>query len=111
MRGMEFVRRLPVALLLIRMKAKARLAAKPPGVDHFLQQGAGPELGVAKIPVQHFEDVQAYVHPDEVRQAYHKMARLYHPDRIASYELPDEVKEYARAMLVRINLAFEQLRR
>jgi hypothetical protein len=39
------------------------------------------------------------------------MARLYHPDRIASYELPKEIKDYARAMLVRINLAFEQLRR
>ena len=37
------------------------------------------------------------------------MARLYHPDRIASYELPDEVKEYVRTMLVRINLAFEQI--
>ena len=49
--------------------------------------------------------------PEEIRQAYHRMVRLYHPDRIASYELPDEIKEYARDMLVRINLAFEQLRR
>ena len=49
--------------------------------------------------------------PEEIRQAYHRMARLYHPDRIASYDLPDEIKEYARAMLVRINLAFEKLRR
>jgi hypothetical protein len=49
--------------------------------------------------------------PDEIRQAYHRMARLYHPDRIASYDLPVEIKDYARAMLVRINLAFEQLRR
>jgi hypothetical protein len=49
--------------------------------------------------------------PEEVRQAYHRMARLYHPDRIASYDLPGEIKDYARAMLVRINLAFEQLRR
>jgi hypothetical protein len=48
--------------------------------------------------------------PEEIRQAYHRMARLYHPDRIASYELPEEVKDYARAMLVRINLAFEQIR-
>ena len=46
---------------------------------------------------------------EEIRQAYHRMARLYHPDRIASYELPEEVKEYVRAMLVRINLAFEQI--
>ena len=49
--------------------------------------------------------------PEEVKQAYHRMARLYHPDRIASYELPEEIKDYTRAMLVRINLAFEQLRR
>jgi hypothetical protein len=49
--------------------------------------------------------------PDQLREAYHRMARLYHPDRMASYELPDEMRDYARAMLVRINLAFEQLRR
>lgn len=46
---------------------------------------------------------------DEIKTAYHRMARLYHPDRIASYELPEEVKEYVRNMLVRINLAFEQI--
>jgi curved DNA-binding protein CbpA len=49
--------------------------------------------------------------PEEIRQAYHRMAKLYHPDRIASYELPEEIKDYTRAMLVRINLAFEKLRR
>jgi DnaJ domain len=48
---------------------------------------------------------------EDVRQAYHRMAKLYHPDRIGSYELPEEINAYARAMLVRINLAFEQLRR
>jgi hypothetical protein len=48
---------------------------------------------------------------EEIKQAYHRMARMYHPDRISSYDLPEEMKEYARAMLVRVNLAFEQLRR
>jgi curved DNA-binding protein CbpA len=47
--------------------------------------------------------------PEDIKSAYHRMARLYHPDRIASYELPDEVKDYVRTMLVRINLAFEQI--
>jgi DnaJ-domain-containing protein 1 len=47
--------------------------------------------------------------PEDIKTAYHRMARLYHPDRIASYELPDEVKAYVRTMLVRINLAFEQI--
>lgn len=46
---------------------------------------------------------------EEIKAAYYRMARLYHPDRLASYELPEEVKDYVRAMLVRINLAFEQI--
>lgn len=46
---------------------------------------------------------------EEIRQSYHRMAKLYHPDRIAFCELPVEVMDYVRAMLVRINLAFEQI--
>ncbi len=46
---------------------------------------------------------------EEIKHAYYQMARLYHPDRLASYELPEEVNDYVRAMLVRINLAFEQI--
>ncbi|NJM31310.1 MAG: DnaJ domain-containing protein [Rhizobiales bacterium] len=46
---------------------------------------------------------------DELKQAYHKMARAYHPDRLASLDLPKEMRDYAAAMLVRVNLAFEQL--
>ena len=49
--------------------------------------------------------------PDEIKQAYHRMARLYHPDRIASFDLPEEVMAYVRTMLVRINLSFEQIGR
>lgn len=46
---------------------------------------------------------------DEIKHAYHRMVRLYHPDRIGNFELPDEMHEYARVMLVRINLAYEQI--
>jgi DnaJ domain len=44
-----------------------------------------------------------------VKHAYHALVRLYHPDRYANMELPAEIKAYAAAMLVRINLAYEQL--
>lgn len=47
--------------------------------------------------------------PDEIRHAYHKLVRLYHPDRIGTYELPGEMNDYVRVMLVRINLAYEQI--
>jgi hypothetical protein len=69
------------------------------------------EAGFGDIDPHAVLKIEKGARPEEVRQAYHRMARLYHPDRIASYDLPDEIKEYARAMLVRINLAFEQLRR
>ena len=47
--------------------------------------------------------------PEAVKQAYHRMTRMYHPDRLSGYELPDEIHEYARVMQVRINLAYEQI--
>ena len=46
---------------------------------------------------------------EAIRQAYRAMARKYHPDRFAALDLPKEMTEYAAAMLVRINLAYEQL--
>jgi DnaJ-domain-containing protein 1 len=46
---------------------------------------------------------------DELKQAYHKMARAYHPDRLSVLDLPKEMRDYAAAMLVRINIAYEQL--
>jgi hypothetical protein len=49
--------------------------------------------------------------PEEVKHAYHTMARLYHPDRLSAYDLPKEMHDYARAMQVRINLAYEQIGR
>lgn len=47
--------------------------------------------------------------PETLKQAYHAMARKYHPDRFAMLDLPQEMRDYASAMLVRINLAHEQL--
>lgn len=47
--------------------------------------------------------------PDAVRQAYHAKVKAYHPDRFTALELPKEMKDYAAAMLVRINLAYEQI--
>ena len=47
--------------------------------------------------------------PATIRQAYHATAKRYHPDRFLSIELPKEMADYAAAMLVRINLAYEQI--
>ena len=39
---------------------------------------------------------------DEIRQAYFAQAKVYHPDRYATAELPTEVIEYLFAMARRI---------
>ena len=44
-----------------------------------------------------------------IRSAYHSQAKRYHPDRFQNIDLPKEMADYAAAMLVRINLAFEQI--
>ena len=44
-----------------------------------------------------------------VKQAYHRLARSYHPDRFAALDLPREMHDYTTAMLSRINLAYRQL--
>jgi curved DNA-binding protein CbpA len=46
---------------------------------------------------------------EAIRQAYHAKIRAYHPDRLAGLDLPKEMKDYAAAMVVRINLAYEQI--
>jgi hypothetical protein len=46
---------------------------------------------------------------DDVKAAYHRLAKVYHPDRYASAELPTEVREYLGAMARRINAAYAAL--
>ena len=46
---------------------------------------------------------------DEIRQAYFALAKAYHPDRYATAELPQEVRDYLSAMARRINAAHAAL--
>ena len=46
---------------------------------------------------------------DEIRLAYHRLAKIYHPDRYATAELPDEVSTYLSGMARRVNAAYSAL--
>lgn len=46
---------------------------------------------------------------DAVRQAYIELARVYHPDRYISHQLPPEMAEYVNAMARRINTAYAEV--
>jgi DnaJ domain len=45
----------------------------------------------------------------EVRAAFHKYAKSYHPDRYSNAELPQEVMSYLETMARRVNAAYEVL--
>ena len=46
---------------------------------------------------------------NEIRESYLRQVKKYHPDRFASFDLPEEVVEYLGAMLTRINAAYAML--
>jgi DnaJ domain len=46
---------------------------------------------------------------DEVRQAYLKLSKTYHPDLFVNIALPGEVKEYLSAKARRLNAAYRAL--
>lgn len=46
----------------------------------------------------------------EVQNAYHSLARRYHPDHFSGREIPDEVLQYVSAMFQRITAAYNELK-
>ena len=47
---------------------------------------------------------------EQAREAYHRLAKLYHPDSHAGVELPMEVKRYLSETFKQINTAFTEVR-
>lgn len=55
-------------------------------------------------------DVPRTASLDEIKAAYHKMTRLYHPDAYAGVTLPPEVAAYLDGRCKQINAAFVLLK-
>ena len=91
-----------------RFVAKSQIAAlKPIGVPKAgsLKMRAGADI----FDPHSILGVPATAAWDEIKQSYHKLAKLYHPDRYASAALPDEVGEYLANMVRRVNAAYAAL--
>lgn len=65
--------------------------------------------GVEKMDARTLLGLTADASDDEIRTAYIKRARAYHPDRFAEIDLPAEIRAYIDAMARRINAAYSEL--
>ena len=46
---------------------------------------------------------------EDVKAAFHRLSKTYHPDRYSNAELPQEVRDYLAAMARRVNAAYAAL--
>lgn len=46
---------------------------------------------------------------EDIKAAYHRLAKVYHPDRYSAAELPQEVRDYLASMARRVNAAYAAL--
>ena len=76
-----------------------------PVADQLTQKMAAAKVGEAYSIL----GVSPRVSEDELMAAYRELSKSYHPDRLASMQLPAEILDYAEAMQRRINAAFEEL--
>lgn len=62
-----------------------------------------------KLPSDPFEILGISKSSDieDVKHAYHEKVRAWHPDRLSSMDLPDDMNDYANEMLARINSAYD----
>jgi hypothetical protein len=74
----------------------------------------GPSLAARAREADAFDPhailgIAANASREDVRQAYYRLAKAYHPDRFAHTDLPPEVVDYLAAMARRVNAAYAAL--
>ncbi len=79
-----------------------------------LSPGKSPNLGARLRDTEGFDPhtilgLSGAACWDDIKVAYHRLAKLYHPDRYNSAELPSEVRDYLATMARRVNAAFSAL--
>jgi DnaJ like chaperone protein len=91
----------------------AMWSARQGGASSGYQQGAGGTAGRDVLPLS-----QAYAalgisegaSDAEVKKAYRKLVGQYHPDKLVSQGLPEEMMEVARKRVREINTAYERVK-
>jgi DnaJ domain len=104
--GASFIEFAPINGERMFIAKSALHAVKPTNVPDTPDLWAGPTEGGSFDPFAVL-GVKVDASREEVREAYFNLAKVYHPDRYATAELPAEVREYLSVMARRINAAYD----
>ena len=69
---------------------------------------AREETGRRTVPTDPFEilGISRSASHEDIKHAYHEKVHLYHPDKLTSLDLPEDITSYASDALARINSAY-----
>jgi DnaJ like chaperone protein len=77
------------------------------------QQGSQPSPGVIRPSLdQAFAQLglQSTASDAEIKKAYRKLVSQYHPDKLVSRGLPEQMMEMAKTRVREINVAYDQIK-
>ncbi len=107
--------------VLLRVARELRISQQVFAAMMFARQGgAGAQQGSQSSPGvirpsldQAFAQLglQATASDAEIKKAYRKLVSQYHPDKLVSRGLPEEMMEMAKTRVREINVAYEQIKK
>lgn len=101
----DFEKRDSTVTMIAKRAITSIAAIDLPRTDHLARR----TNSAATFDPYHTLGVDPGANPGEVRAAYLAKARLYHPDKLASKDVPREVGDYMNAMFIRIQKAYDEL--
>jgi DnaJ like chaperone protein len=102
--------RIPPALFNAMMQARGTAGAQYAGSTGGARGGA-PGRTVHRLEQDYAQlGLQQTASDAEVKKAYRKLVSQYHPDKLVSHGLPDEMAEIAKKRIREINTAYDRIK-
>ncbi len=104
---LEFAKASGEMMLLAKSTVAAITPLKPIKVDQLSKR-----IGNGGMPNPHTVlGIEPGASQTVIQNAYHSLARRYHPDHFSGREIPPEVLQYVSAMFQRITVAYNDLKK